>query len=81
LSTPDYQGMDPNEAVEDFRERRRNYESVYETLDASDGSYIKIYNCKKFVINNIRGYLPLKVRLLDFFNFTLAELLNYLFLI
>jgi len=61
LSTPDYQGMDPNEAVEDFRERRRNYESVYETLDASDGSYIKIYNCKKFVINNIRGYLPLKV--------------------
>jgi 6-phosphofructo-2-kinase/fructose-2,6-biphosphatase 4 len=62
LGTPDYRDMDPDQAMEDFRERRRNYESVYKTLDASDGSYIKIYNCKKFKINNIRGYLPLKVR-------------------
>jgi len=61
LSTPDYKDMDPKAAAEDFKARRRNYESVYETLDASDGSFIKMFNCKKFVINNVRGYLPLKI--------------------
>lgn len=35
--------------------------SVYEPVDASDGPYIKVINSKKFIVNNIRGYLPLKV--------------------
>ena len=62
LSTPDYQNVDPEEAVLDFKERRRQYASVYQTLDDSDGcSYLKIFDCKKFVVHNIRGYLPLKI--------------------
>eukprot|EP00550_Attheya_septentrionalis_P012619 CAMPEP_0198306022 /NCGR_PEP_ID=MMETSP1449-20131203/58204_1 /TAXON_ID=420275 /ORGANISM="Attheya septentrionalis, Strain CCMP2084" /LENGTH=434 /DNA_ID=CAMNT_0044008567 /DNA_START=184 /DNA_END=1488 /DNA_ORIENTATION=+ len=61
LSTPDYRGVDPEQALADFQKRRENYASVYETLDDSWGSYVKIYNSKRFVVNNIRGYLPLKV--------------------
>lgn len=63
LSTPDYRDADPEEAVQDFHERRKQYESVYAPLgdDESNLSYIKVLNCTKFVINNIRGYLPLKV--------------------
>ena len=61
LSTPDYRGVDEEEALKDFQERRENYMSVYETLDDGDGSYIKVLNSQKFVIHNIRGYLPLKV--------------------
>lgn len=43
-------------------ERRRQYASVYQTLEDSDGcSYLKMFDCKKFVAYNIRGYLPLKI--------------------
>jgi len=63
LDTPDYRDADPEEAVKDFHERRRQYESVYETLSDEDENlpFIKVLNCKKFVVNNIRGYLPLKI--------------------
>jgi phosphohistidine phosphatase SixA len=55
-------GVDPEEAYRDFVERREQYASVYQTLEDSDGcSYLKIFDCKKFVVHNIRGYLPLKV--------------------
>jgi len=61
ISTPDYKGVDPNVAIKDFHERREKYMTVYQTLDESDGSFVKIFNCRKFIVNNIRGYLPLKV--------------------
>lgn len=61
VKTPDYDGMDPEEARKDFLERRGRYKDVYETLTDKDGPHIKVYNCKKFVVNNIRGYLPLKI--------------------
>jgi broad specificity phosphatase PhoE len=61
LNTPDYRDRDPEEAVADFLERREEYNKVYETLDNSDGPYIKIHDCQKFEINRIRGYLPLKI--------------------
>jgi len=61
LSTPDYKGIDPEEAMKDFQKRREQYMSVYEPLDDVDGAYIKIFNCQKFIVNGIRGYLPLKV--------------------
>jgi len=62
LSTPDYRDSDPQEAVRDFHERRKQYESVYQPL-SEDGNlpFIKVFNCKKFVVNNIRGYLKLKI--------------------
>lgn len=61
LSTPDYRGVNPEEAIADFKKRREQYMSVYEPLDESDGSYVKIINSKTFIANNIRGYLKLKV--------------------
>jgi len=61
LGTPDYEGVDPEEAVADFKARRENYNKYYEPLEDHEGSYIKMYDCKKFVVNNVRGYLPSKV--------------------
>jgi broad specificity phosphatase PhoE/predicted kinase len=62
LSTPDYRGMKEEDALEDFRKRRQQYMSVYVPIDESDGcSYVKIINSRKFIANNIRGYLKLKV--------------------
>jgi broad specificity phosphatase PhoE/predicted kinase len=59
LSMPDYAGMDPEEAVRDFRARIAHYERVYEPLDDSDGSYIKIIDVgQKVVLNRIPGTLP-----------------------
>jgi broad specificity phosphatase PhoE/predicted kinase len=59
LSMPDYVGVDPEEAVRDFRARIAHYERVYEPLDDSDGSYIKIIDVgQKVVLNKMQGYLP-----------------------
>lgn len=60
-STPDYEGVDPEEAVKDFAERRKNYMDIYKEVEDNEGSYVKLLNYHKFVIHNIRGYLPLKV--------------------
>jgi broad specificity phosphatase PhoE len=61
LSTPDYRDMDPEAAVQDFKQRRNMYLKTYEPVDNSDGPHIKIVNSRQFIVSNIRGYLPLKV--------------------
>jgi len=61
LSTPDYRGMESEEAVKDFKARRENYAKVYEPVENRDGAYIKIINSQQYIVNNIRGYLPLKI--------------------
>lgn len=61
LSTPDYKGMDPEQAVADFHARRENYKKVYEPVTEKDGPFVKLINSKQFIVNAIRGYLPLKV--------------------
>lgn len=61
LSTPDYRDMDPEQAVQDFKQRRDMYIKTYEPVDTSDGPHIKIVNSRQFIVSNIRGYLPLKV--------------------
>lgn len=63
MNTPDYKGVDADEALKDFKQRRENYMSVYEPVDERDGSYIKIVNNLTFIVHNARGYLPQKVRL------------------
>ncbi len=35
LTSPDYVGTDPEDAVKDFLQRIKNYESAYQTLDAT----------------------------------------------
>lgn len=45
-SSPDYIGQDPEAAAKDFRDRIRNYEKVYQTIDESEKqlTYVKIIN-------------------------------------
>ena len=66
LTSPDYEGMDPDEAVADFRARIAHYASVYEPLtdaDALEGaSYIKLIDVGRVVVvHRLDGYLPAKL--------------------
>ncbi len=59
-TSPDYVGQDPEEAVRDFRDRIKNYEKVYQTIDESEKqySYVKIVDLgHKIFINRIPDYL------------------------
>jgi 6-phosphofructo-2-kinase/fructose-2,6-biphosphatase 2 len=59
-TSPDYKGQDPEEAVRDFRDRIKNYEAVYETIDESERhfTYVKITNIgHQVIINQIQDYL------------------------
>jgi 6-phosphofructo-2-kinase / fructose-2,6-biphosphatase 2 len=63
-SSPDYSGQDPEKAAQDFRNRIRNYEKVYETIDKeeNDLTYLKIMNVgKQVIINAIQDYLQSRV--------------------
>mmetsp|Transcript_30349 Transcript_30349/g.45279 ORF Transcript_30349/g.45279 Transcript_30349/m.45279 type:complete len:518 (-) Transcript_30349:7-1560(-) len=60
-NAPDYEGRDDKEAMADFHKRREMYMNVYEPVDESDGSHIKIINNQTFVVHNTGGYLPQKV--------------------
>lgn len=63
-TSPDYKGQDPEEAAQDFRNRIRNYEKVYETLDEdeADLTYVKLINVgSQFIINRIQDYLQSRV--------------------
>jgi 6-phosphofructo-2-kinase/fructose-2,6-biphosphatase 2 len=63
-TSPDYSGQDPEDAAKDFRNRIRNYEKVYQTIDddESDMSFIKIMNVgKQVIINRIQDYLQSRV--------------------
>lgn len=63
-TSPDYKGQDPEAAALDFRNRIRNYEKVYETIDEDekDLTYVKLINVgKQVIINQIRDYLQSRV--------------------
>ncbi len=58
LSSPDYAGVNPDEAVRDFRARIAHYEQVYEPMTASELRYVRIIDLgRQLVINRIEGYL------------------------
>ena len=59
-TSPDYVGQDPEEAARDFRNRIKNYEAVYESIDESEKhySYVKLVNVgHNVIINLIKDYL------------------------
>ncbi|TNE92473.1 MAG: fructose-2,6-bisphosphatase [Deltaproteobacteria bacterium] len=59
LRSPDYKGVDPDEAVADFRRRIAFYEDAYEPLEDPDLSWVKIVDLgRQVVVNRIQGYLP-----------------------
>ncbi|KAK3680874.1 6-phosphofructo-2-kinase-domain-containing protein [Podospora appendiculata] len=65
-TSPDYKGQDPEEAAQDFRNRIRNYEKVYKTINADgdedDLTYLKIMNVgKQVIINRIQDYLQSRI--------------------
>ena len=66
VNSPDYKEMKKEDAVDDFKQRIKNYEAHYETLDEIDvdknNSFIKVYNCgKRFLINKISGNIQCKI--------------------
>lgn len=59
-TSPDYQGQDPELAAVDFRNRIRNYEKAYETIDDGEKkyTYVKLINVgSTVIINQIKDYL------------------------
>lgn len=65
-TSPDYQGQDPEAAALDFRNRIRNYEKVYKTIDANgdeaDLTYLKIMDVgKQVIISQIKDYLQSRI--------------------
>lgn len=59
-TSPDYKGQDPEAAALDFRNRIRNYEKVYETIDDNEKhyTYVKLINVgSTVIINQIKDYL------------------------
>ena len=62
--SPDYAGQNPEEAARDFRERIRNYEKVYETIDEdeADLTWVKLIDVgSQVIINKLADYLQSRV--------------------
>ena len=63
-SSPDYAGQDPELAARDFRDRIRNYERVYQTIDEDekDLTYVKLIDVgSQVIINSIQDYLQSRI--------------------
>ena len=63
-TSPDYKGQDPEVAAQDFRNRIRNYEKVYQTIDEDEKylTYVKLIGVgKQVIINQIKDYLQSRV--------------------
>ncbi|XP_052278556.1 6-phosphofructo-2-kinase/fructose-2,6-bisphosphatase-like isoform X3 [Dreissena polymorpha] len=65
VCSPDYLGMDKNEAVEDFLKRIDHYRVHYEAMDCGhdkDLSFIQIFNQgERFLVNKLAGHLQSRV--------------------
>eukprot|EP00472_Partenskyella_glossopodia_P012854 CAMPEP_0197517124 /NCGR_PEP_ID=MMETSP1318-20131121/2092_1 /TAXON_ID=552666 /ORGANISM="Partenskyella glossopodia, Strain RCC365" /LENGTH=510 /DNA_ID=CAMNT_0043066427 /DNA_START=280 /DNA_END=1812 /DNA_ORIENTATION=+ len=62
LTMPDYAGMDPDNAIVDFKQRIEHYATMYEPLDLKKDdllSWIKMHNGgENLTMNRIKGFLP-----------------------
>ncbi|ORY76206.1 6-phosphofructo-2-kinase-domain-containing protein [Leucosporidium creatinivorum] len=62
ISSPDFQGWDPDLAVKAYMARIAEHERRYETIETSNNPYVKIFNVgERLVVNNIRGYLQSRI--------------------
>ncbi|CAD7703452.1 unnamed protein product [Ostreobium quekettii] len=63
--SPDYLGVDTEEALRDFQARIKNYSEVYETISDRNIHYIKLIDMVTgrghMDVNRISGYLPGKI--------------------
>ena len=63
-TSPDYKGQDPEVAAQDFRNRIRNYEKIYQTIDEDekDLTYVKLIDLsQQVIVNGIKDYLQSRV--------------------
>ncbi len=59
LFSPDYAGVEPEQAVRDFLQRIAHYERAYETVTDDEGSYVKLIDeGEKLVAYRIDGAVP-----------------------
>jgi broad specificity phosphatase PhoE/predicted kinase len=62
LSSPDYENIDPDEAVTDFRARIAHYQRVYEPLEDDEGAYLRVTGAGRGVTaSNVDGYLAARL--------------------
>jgi broad specificity phosphatase PhoE/predicted kinase len=62
ITSPDYIGVDPDQAVADFRARIAHYERVYETVDEDALSSIRLFDVStRVVANRIDGFIPTRL--------------------
>lgn len=62
LTSPDYVGIDPEEAARDFRARIAQYESTYEPLESQSVSYIRLSDVNEHMeLNRVRGYVSMRI--------------------
>jgi predicted kinase len=56
VNSPDFKGMDEEEAIADLRARVQKYEDQYEAVDDDSQSYIKVFNLSsKVLVNHCYG--------------------------
>ena len=65
VTSPDYQGVSPEKACEDFKARIKLYETQYEPLCLTKDNHVcflKVVNTgKRFLVNRAEGYVESKV--------------------
>jgi broad specificity phosphatase PhoE/predicted kinase len=62
LSSPDYEHVDPDEAVTDFRKRIAHYQRVYQVLADDEGASLRVAGTGRGVtVSNIDGYLAARL--------------------
>ena len=59
VSSPDYVGVDPEAAVQDFFERIEHYDGVYRPLRRDEGAWLRMVDRGRRVeINEVYGWIP-----------------------
>lgn len=58
LSSPDYENMDEDAAVRDFRRRIEHYERIYEPVQEQEGAYLRASGAgRSMTVSQVDGYL------------------------
>ncbi|KAI7893595.1 6-phosphofructo-2-kinase-domain-containing protein [Mucor mucedo] len=62
ISSPDYVGWDPEEAVKDYTHRIEQCEVHYKTITELSFPFVKLMNVgEQLIVNNVRGYLQSRI--------------------
>ncbi|KAI8081660.1 6-phosphofructo-2-kinase-domain-containing protein [Halteromyces radiatus] len=62
ISSPDYIGWDPEDAVKDYTHRIEQHIANYETIEDMSFPFVKLMNVgEQLIVNNVHGYLQSRV--------------------